>query len=126
MQLEAVGIPHHRDMCVVEAESLMARFAVEVAVHFVDAAGVVVATQTVFCRAAAVFDFVDDMLFGKQSQCAEDRGFVHRVERNFDIIHAECVMKLLDGFVYQYAYSGRSYIVLTQDFFAVGRCGVAF
>lgn len=83
--LEAGGIAYGGDMRVVQTEGFAAGLAVEMAVQFVDATGAVVAADTVFRRAAAVFDLVQQVPCGEERQRAEDGGFVYALQCVFQV-----------------------------------------
>lgn len=61
------------DMDIVQAESLPADLAMEMAVQLLDPTCVIVVTEAILRGAAAVLDDMQQMVLGKESQRSEDR-----------------------------------------------------
>lgn len=114
---ESGWIFHHRYDCVVKAECLVARRAVEMTVHLLRGAFMVIMAETVFFLAAPVFYLVHKMVFGKICQRPENGASVHALKRRLDIVDAECVMKSRYGTAYQNPYGCGPYSMSFQQLF---------
>ncbi len=71
VQFISVGTIHRRNMDCIKTESLVAGFAVEMAVHLVRAAVVVIVADAILFRAASVFGLVHQVAGGECLQSPE-------------------------------------------------------
>ena len=94
MKLETLGAVYGRDVCLVQAESLVAGLAVEVAMQFVRAAFMVIVTHAILSGTASVLDFVDEVVLRENFQRPEDGGLVDRVQFHLQVSKAESIMEL--------------------------------
>ena len=94
MKFETLGAVYGRDVGLVQAESLVAGLAVEMAMQFVRAAFMVIVTHAILSGAASVLDFVDQVVLRENFQRPEDGGFVDRVQFHLQVSQAESIMEL--------------------------------
>ncbi len=80
--------------------------------HFLDVAYVGVVAHAILCGAAAVVNFVYDVMLVKDGQCAEYCRLVHAFELFFQVGEAECVAYAVDCSAYEDSHSCRSDAVL--------------
>lgn len=106
-------------MRMVQAEGAAAGFAMEVAVHLLDPARMVVVADTVFRGAAAVVDDMQQVVFGKEGQRAEDRRPVKTVGRGLQVGQTEGVAEGLHRLQHQDAEGRRTYAVGLEHLFAM-------
>ena len=65
-QFKSFRIAYNRNMRMIQAKCLIARFTIKVAVQLFDTACMVVMAQTIFCGAAAVLYLMDDVMGGEE------------------------------------------------------------
>lgn len=94
MKLEALRAVYCRDVGLVQTESLVAGFAVEMAMQFVRAAFMVIVTHAILSGTASVLYFVDEVVLRENFQRPEDGGLVDRIQFHLQISQAESVMEL--------------------------------
>ena len=94
MKFETLRAVYGRDVGLVQAESLVAGFAVEMAMQFVRAAFMVIVTHAILSGAASVLDFVDQVVLRENLQRPEDGGLVDRVQFHLQVSQAESIMEL--------------------------------
>ena len=101
----------------VQAVGLSAHLAMEVTVQLLNAAGMVVVTQTILRGTAAVLDDMEQVVLGKERQRSKDRGFVERIGRRFEIGKAERIPEARHGFKHQNPDCRRTYSVPHEHLF---------
>ena len=109
----------HGDMNIVQAESLPADLAMEMAVQFLDPTSMVVVTEAIFCGTASILDDMQQMMLRKKSQRAKDRRFVQRIGLGFEIGQAERMLEALHGLKHQHSDGRRPDSMLQQELFTM-------
>lgn len=98
---ETRGTSHRRDDSPVKTECLMAFLAIEMTVHLVGSAIMVVMAEAILLLAASVLYLMHHMMLGKKRECTEYGTAVHRVECHFHIIDTECIGNVGNGSAYE-------------------------
>lgn len=94
VKLETLGAVYGRDVGLVQAESLVAGLAVEVAMQFVRAAFMVIVAHAILSGTASILDFVDEVVLRENFKRPEDGGLVYRIQFHLQVSQAESVMEL--------------------------------
>ncbi len=94
MKLEPFRAVYGRDVGLVQTESLVAGFAVEMAMQFVRAAFMVIVTHAILPGTASVLDFVDEVVLRENFKRPEDGGLVYRIQFHLQVSQAESIMEL--------------------------------
>lgn len=94
MKFEALRAVYGRDVDLVQTESLVAGFAVEMAMQFVRAAFMVIVTHAILPGTASVLDFVDEVVLRENFKRPEDGGLVYRIQFHLQVSQAESIMEL--------------------------------
>lgn len=110
---------NHGDMDIVQAESLPADLAMEMAVQLLDPTCVIVVTEAILRGAAAVLDDMQQMVLGKESQRSEDRGFVERIGFRFEVGETERMLEAFHDFEQEDTDGRRTNTVLQKNCFTV-------
>ena len=94
MKLETLGTVYGRDVGLVQAESLVAGLAVEMAMQFVRATFMVIVAHAILSGTASVLDFVDEVVLRENFKRPEDGGLVYRIQFHLQVSQAEGIMEL--------------------------------
>ena len=86
VKLEALRAVYGRDVGLVQTESLVAGFAVEMAM--------VIVAHAILSGTASILDFVDEVVLRENFQRPEDGGLVDRVQFHLQVSQAESIMEL--------------------------------
>ncbi len=114
VHLVAVGAGDDGDVSAMEAGGFLADFAVEVAMVVLDVAMVSTVAEAVFGGAAAIFNGVDDVVFGKEGEGAKNGGAVEGLEGVLNVGEREGVVEFFNGTVDHYSKGRRPDIMLRK------------
>ena len=94
VKLEALRAVYGRDVDLVQTESLVAGFAIEMTMQFVRAAFMVIVAHAILPGTASVLDFVDEVVLRENFKRPEDGGLVYRIQFHLQVSQAESIMEL--------------------------------